>query len=134
MIDNPSRSPSLGLESSTHDHEALTGLGMRSVQHEALVDPAPASLVTTVPTPLKMLAGMTPEQTRAYIQSTKERASRKKPRPSLTKYEDFLRECVKGKAVMRQVFDDLVAADPAVLAEFGPDGHRAFNACVKRMV
>lgn len=134
MIDNPNRSPSLGPESSTHDHEVLTGLGTRSVQHEVLVGPAPASMDTTVSTPPKMLAGMTPEQTRAYIQSTKERASRKKSRPSLTKYEDFLRDCVKGKAVMRQVFDDLVATDPAVLAEFGPDGHRAFNACVKRMV
>jgi len=76
---------------------------------------------------------MTPEQMGAYIEETMRRRSRKKQRPSLDKHREFLLACVKGKAVMRQVFDDLVEIDPDVRDEFGPDGHRAFNACVKRM-
>jgi hypothetical protein len=76
---------------------------------------------------------MTPEQMQAYIESTMKRRSRKKPRPSLDQYRELLLACVEGKAVMRQVFDDLVAIDPTVGEEFGPDGYRAFNACVKRM-
>jgi hypothetical protein len=76
---------------------------------------------------------MTAEQLQTYIQGTIKRRSRQKRRPSLDKYRDFLLACVKGKAVMRQVFDDLIVIDPAVLEEFGPDGYRAFNACVKRL-
>lgn len=77
--------------------------------------------------------GMTPEQTQAYIDDTKRRRSRKKQRPSLDTHRTFLVACVKGNAVMRQVFDDLIAVDPTVREEFGPDGYRTFNACVKRM-
>ena len=83
--------------------------------------------------PTMLSETMTPAQRAAYIASTKVRASRKKPRPSLDKYRELLRECVEGEAVLRRVFDDLTAIDPAVREEFGPDGHRAFSACVKRM-
>jgi hypothetical protein len=76
---------------------------------------------------------MTAEQVQTYIEGTIKRGSRLMRRPSLDKHRDFLVACVKGKAVMRQVFEDLIAADPAVLEEFGPDGYRAFNACVKRL-
>ena len=91
--------------------------------------PGPSSIP-----PVLISSDMTPDEVEKYISGTRSRCSRKKPRPSLEKYRDLLTACVKGKAVMRQVFDDLIAVDAAVRAEFGPDGHRAFNACVKRMV
>ena len=94
--------------------------------------PIPAAAPATRPQP-RIWPGMNPEQLQAYIEGTMKRRSRKKPRPSLDKHRDFLLACVKGKAVMQQVFDDLVAIDPAVRDDFGPDGYRAFNACVKRM-
>ena len=76
---------------------------------------------------------MTPEELKAYAEGTRARSARAKPRPSLGKYRASLIACVKNGAVMKQVFDDLIATDKDVLDEFGPNGHRAFNACVKRM-
>lgn len=76
--------------------------------------------------------GMTAEERAAYVEGTKKRRSRKKVHPSLDKHRDLLRDCVGGKAVMAQVFDDLIQIDPDVLADFGPDGHRIFNGHVKR--
>lgn len=78
-------------------------------------------------------AHMTKEQRAAYIADTKLRSSRKKLRPSLDKYLELLRECVESKAPLSRVFDDLTAFDPAVVEEFGSNGHRAFSVCVKRM-
>lgn len=108
----------------SHDH--------KSPPSQATAQPTHGSRPATTALP-RIRPGMTPEQTQAYIEGTKKHRSRKKPRPSLDKYRDFLVACVAGEAVMRQVFDDLVEIDPAVRDEFGPDGHRAFNACVKRM-
>lgn len=76
---------------------------------------------------------MSADQKQAYVESTRRRSSRKKSRPSLERHRDRIIDCVKGKAVMRVVFDDLCAIDPAVREEFGPQGHRKFNAVAKRM-
>lgn len=91
----------------------------------------PAAPLATRAQP-RIWPGMTAEQLQTYIESTIKRRSRQKRRPSLDQHREFLLACVK-KAVMRQVFDDLIAIDPAVLEEFGRDGYRAFNACVKRL-
>lgn len=83
--------------------------------------------------PKRIWPNMTGEEAKAYAESTKARSERTKPRPSLGKYRSSLIACVENGAVMKQVFDDLIAIDKEVLEEFGPNGHRAFNACVKRM-
>ncbi|MEG3153510.1 hypothetical protein [Sphingomonas sp. RB1R13] len=75
---------------------------------------------------------MTTEQRAAYIAGIKIPTSRKKLRPSLDRYLELLEECVRNNAPLGRVFDDLTALDPAVLEEFGPDGHRKFRACLKR--
>ena len=76
---------------------------------------------------------LTPDQKRAYCEGTRQRSSRKKSRPSLVKHRDLIIDCVKGKAVMRVLFDDLCAMDPAVLDDFGAKGHRKFNAAARRL-
>lgn len=100
---------------------------------EPLIGPPVATAVPAIQAQPRIWPGMTPEQMQAYIDGTKERRSRKKQRPSLDKRRTFLIACVKGKAVMRQVFDDLIAVDTEVRDEFSADGYRAFNAYVKRM-
>ncbi len=97
------------------------------------VGPPPPTTESAKPMRPKIWPGMTPQDRQAYIEGTISRGSRKKVRPSLDQHRDLLIDCVRGRAVMKIVFDDLVAIDPAILEEFKPDGYRAFNACVKRM-
>ena len=76
-------------------------------------------------------ADMSPAQKQDYIAGTKTRGSRKKARPSLDRHRDLIVDCVKGQAAMRQVFNDLCAIDPAVVVDFGKNGHRRFAAAAK---
>lgn len=133
MIDDPNCAHPMGPGMGTSELAGLSSSVARTAQSQITPAPAPPPIMMVASDPPKIRPGMTPEELRAYIDGTKQRASRQKPRPSLDKYEDVLRDLVKGKAVMNKVFDDLIAVDPEVLEEFGPDGHRTFNACVKRM-
>lgn len=133
MNDDQIRRQMIGPGSGISEHPGQTDSVARMAQPQDALGLTPPPTRIVAPAPPNIRPGMTPDEIRAYIESTKQRASRQKPRPSLAKYEDLLRDLVNGKAVMKQVFDDLIAVDPAVLEEFGPEGHRAFNACVKRM-
>jgi hypothetical protein len=133
MNEDLNRRPTTGQPAATPAARLPVSEGMAPGAHQLPLRAAvPTARPATGARP-RIWPGMPAEQLQTYIEGTKKRRSRQKPRPSLDKHRDNLLACVKGNAVMKQVFEDLTAADPAVLEEFGPDGYRAFNACVKRL-
>lgn len=134
MNDDPNNRPSPGQSGGPSGSGLPANNGAAAGQNQVPSGSQGQILPPTVPGGGRgtLWAGMTPDERAAYAEGTKKRRSRTKLRPSLDKHADLLKDCLERNAVMAQVFDDLIMFDPAVLAEFGPDGHRAFNAHVKR--